>query len=129
MSKNIKKIKNIKITVFGELAVGKTQIVNVFTGINFNGYDHPGMDKINTSIKMRDDKEIKLIIFDTPGVERFHSLSINTVKHVQGVILIFDLTYMKSFQNIKSWLKEIKDINKTIPIILLGNKCDLDYKR
>jgi len=129
MSKNIKNIKNIKITVLGGLAVGKTQIVNVFTGINFNAYDHPGMDNIITYIKMRDGKTIKLIIFDTAGVERFHSLSINTVKYVQGVILIFDLTYMKSFKNIKNWLKEIKDINKTIPIILLGNKCDLDNKR
>ena len=45
-------------------------------------------------------------------------------------MIVFDLTDASSFDDIDSWIYNIKkDIDPTTPIILLGNKCDLIEKR
>lgn len=47
-----------------------------------------------------------------------------------GLILFFDLTDRKSFERLNKWLSEIAQlVYNMLPIILIGNKCDLADKR
>ncbi len=64
------------------------------------------------------------------GLERFRRISINQLKHSLGIILVYSINNRKSFDNCEEWLNEMKRNNiKDIPIILIGNKCDLEEER
>ena len=80
-------------------------------------------------MKIKNGEEIKVIIWDTAGQERFRSISLKTIKTVQGVIVVFDLMNKKSFENVVNWLNQINDNFQNISIILFGNKCDVDEEK
>jgi Ras-related protein Rab-1A len=49
---------------------------------------------------------------------------------VHGIIIVYDVTNKKSFENIKNWLLEIENNSyKGVNLILAGNKCDLTAKK
>lgn len=48
----------------------------------------------------------------------------------QGIILVYDITDEKSFENIQNWMKSIKEnASAGVERLLLGNKCDMEAKR
>ncbi len=50
----------------------------------------------------------------------------NFYKGVDGIVLVFDLTNENSFSNIPHWIRQIKlYATENVPILLLGNKCDI----
>lgn len=47
-----------------------------------------------------------------------------------GIILVYDLTNYKSFENISKWLRNINEhANEDVEKLLLGNKCDMSVER
>ena len=70
--------------------------------------------------------KIRATIYDTAGQEKFRSIIKNYYRNNNGIFLVFDLTNLKSFENLNIWIKEINSsvINKNI--IILGNKNDLN---
>jgi len=127
---NIKR-KVIRISMLGDSTVGKTSIINAFLNIEFSNtlLSNIGVEKTETKMIMKDGNEMKIIIWDTAGQERFHSIATGTIKNSQGIVVSFDLTNRKTFENVIKWLEDIRDNNNKIPIILFGNKCDLVEKR
>ena len=72
-------------------------------------------------------KEIKVIIWDVSGVERFRSMIMKNVKFSEGCVIVFDVTSKQSFENLSIWLKEIKEIEPNFNnIIIFWNKIDID---
>uniref|UniRef100_A0A8C1NQW6 small monomeric GTPase n=1 Tax=Cyprinus carpio TaxID=7962 RepID=A0A8C1NQW6_CYPCA len=48
----------------------------------------------------------------------------------QGIILVYDITDEKSYENIQNWMKSIKEnASAGVSRMLLGNKCDIESKR
>ena len=123
--------KVIRISLLGDAAVGKTSILNTFLNIEFSSstVSNIGIEKQNIKMKMKDGKEMKIIIWDTAGQDRFHSIATSTIKNSQGIVVSFDVTNKKSFENVPNWLDDIRSSNNKIPVILFGNKCDLIDKR
>ena len=126
---NIKR-RVIKIGMLGDSAVGKTAICQTYMNIEFNGevLSTIGVEKLESVVKLKNGKEIKLIIWDTAGQERFHSIALKSIKTVHGVAIVFDLTKKQSFDNINSWLDDINENLNDVCIVIFGNKCDLDKK-
>ena len=90
-------------------------------------YDTIGSDKFDKKVKLNDGNEIKLVFWDTSGQERFRAAALITLKTVEGIILVFDITDKNSFNNIERWFKDVKDSCVKEPIIILfGNKVELD---
>ena len=79
---------------------------------------------------MDNGKEIKLFLWATNGQERFHSLSLKTIKNipVTGIVIVADLTNKRTFENINIWLKNIKNKFDNPCVVLFGNKADLKDK-
>jgi len=117
----------IKLTLLGNQTVGKTSIRNAYLNIEFNEetLSTVGYNKVDTKLKLNDGKEIKLAIWDTAGQERFHSVALTSLKNSQGIILVYDVTNRKSFNDLNTWLSDIKNVTDKISIILFGNKCEL----
>ncbi len=77
-----------------------------------------------------DGKSVKLQIWDTAGQERFRNIISSYYRGAQGIMLVYDITDLESFQNLNSWLIEIeKNASKNVYKILVGNKCDMENDR
>ena len=86
--------------------------------------------KIKT-LKTKFNKIVKLQIWDSAGQERFKAITSCYYRGTHGIILCFDITDKKSFENVKMWLNEIHTHtdNKNIQIICVGTKSDLPHER
>jgi GTPase SAR1 family protein len=57
--------------------------------------------------------------------DKFRAITQNYYKGANGIILIYDINCMRSFNNIRNWLSSIKNSSpENIQVILLGNKID-----
>lgn len=75
-------------------------------------------------------KKIKLQVWDTAGQERFKTITTAYYRGAMGIILVYDITDEKSFENIQNWMKSIKEnASAGVERLLLGNKCDMEAKR
>jgi len=131
-----------KVIVVGDTGVGKTSILSrLCDGIFESHYRSTlGIDfKIKNIII--DDKKIKLQIWDTAGQERFSAIVNAYYRGTNCAIVVFDLTDLDTLSRAKTYIDQIrkfttKSISNTeniiddkIPIILLGNKVDIKFKR
>ena len=127
------KIEDIKIITLGNSAVGKSSFILKYTDNSFSQeyLSTLGVDYKHKKIKLKNGKDIRVRIFDTAGPERFKSVSFSFIKKADGVILIYDISDLDSFKAVDNWIKSIRETGKEkLPIILVGNKCDLsDNKR
>ena len=88
-----------------------------------------GIDCKFKNEKLKNGEEITVKISDTAGQEKFRSIATNFLKKADGIILVYDITYKKSFENLNRWFKDINENTTGMPIILLGNKMDLEENR
>ena len=127
MSNDGIKRKVLRISMLGDTGVGKTSIINRFLDLGFSQQiaSNIGVEKHYKEMQMNDGKKMKVILWDTAGQERFHAIATNTIKTCQGIVLSFDLTKKATFEKLADWIKEVRDINNQIPLIIFGNKCDM----
>ena len=124
--------KTLKIIILGSSEVGKTCILNRYFHNEFkeNVLSTVGIDFQTKFFKFDGDQKIKVSYIDTAGQEKFRAISVNYLKGTNGVILVFDITNKETFDLLESWLKELKDTNKSnISKVLVGNKSDLAENR
>jgi len=120
-----------KLLLIGDSGVGKSCLLLRFAD---HAYTESYISTIGVDFKIRtidlDGKTIKLQIWDTAGQERFRTITSSYYRGAHGIIVVYDVTDMDSFNNVKQWLNEIdryacENVNK----LLVGNKCDLVHKR
>lgn len=120
-----------KLLLIGDSGVGKTCLLFRFSEDNFN---QTFIATIGIDFKIRtidiDGKKIKLQIWDTAGQERFRTITTAYYRGAMGIMLVYDVTNEKSFQNISSWVRSIKEhASRDVDQMLLANKCDMRDKR
>ena len=125
--------KNQKLTLFtlGNCAVGKTSFITKYVKNISNEIYNPtlGIDFFSKIIKLENGDYCKLLFYDTAGQERYKSISFNLIKNADGIFLIYDVAERSSFDEINGWIKSIKEAKgDNFPIILIGNKCDLENR-
>jgi len=120
-----------KLLIVGDSGVGKSCLLMRFTEDNFTTEFTTtlGIDfKIKTVTV--DDKKIKLQIWDTAGQERFRSITSSYYKGAMGVLMVYDCTDEKSFQNVRNWMKNLEEHGPNdVEKILIANKVDLESSR
>lgn len=85
-----------------------------------------------SSLKKSQQTQVKLSIWDTAGQERFHSLGPIYYRDASGAVLVYDITDASSFDRVQLWVKELRKMvgeADKLPIIIVGNKCDLESQR
>lgn len=116
-----------KVVIFGDAGCGKTTLRKRFMTDIFVSDNHKtiGVD-FETKVLEVDGMEIKLLIWDFAGEERFRFMFPQYIYGAMGGILMYDITDYSSFSHIGDWLSVINGTNQRFPIILLGSKLDLD---
>ena len=121
----------IKLLVVGDSSVGKTNFITQFIENKFNQtyMTTSGMDLKTSSIVVKN-KKIRVQLWDTAGQEKYRAITKNLFLKVQGALVVYDITNDNSFTNLKTWVKSIKEeCGKSMQMIIVGNKCDLDDQR
>ena len=129
----------LKTVIVGPPSVGKTCLFNRFCfnsfdfdtsltiGLNFHSIDL----KIRKIDEMSNSKEpynvLNCSIFDFGGQERIKALLPKFLGGANGVLLVFDLTSKKSFEQLNFWYDQVVEHAKglNLPKILVGSKSDL----
>lgn len=58
-----------------------------------------------------------LFFRDTAGQERFHTITTSYYRGAMGIMLVYDITNAKSFENISKWLRNIDEVKKDADLI------------
>ncbi|XP_044630498.2 ras-related protein Rab-8A isoform X1 [Equus asinus] len=120
-----------KLLLIGDSGVGKTCVLFRFSEDAFNS---TFISTIGIDFKIRtielDGKRIKLQIWDTAGQERFRTITTAYYRGAMGIMLVYDITNEKSFDNIRNWIRNIEEhASADVEKMILGNKCDVNDKR
>ncbi|WAR28683.1 RAA5C-like protein [Mya arenaria] len=117
-------VATYKILVLGDATVGKTALLGRLVGKEFQERLRPTY--ATDFVRQK----------DTAGQERFRSVTRWQYHGVKGVAMVYDVTDQATFAHMSYWIQSVNEEiahkhNKyeTIPIVLLGNKCDLHDKR
>ena len=126
-------IEENKVVLLGESGVGKTCIMNQLMEGEFKEktFSTISAQFHRKNFKFPGNKSITLDIWDTAGQEKFRSLNKIYYKNAKGVILVYDIADIKSFNEVKNyWYNQIKEnTNNDVIIAVAANKSDLYEKR
>jgi len=121
----------LKILVIGDSGVGKSCMLLRFAD---NSFTDSYISTIGVDFKIRtitlDGKKIKLQIWDTAGQERFKTITTSYYRGAHGLIIVYDITSMDSFNSIKKWLVDVERFaSPSVLKLIVGNKSDLASRR
>ncbi|XP_037551607.1 ras and EF-hand domain-containing protein homolog [Nematolebias whitei] len=120
-----------KVVLVGNSSVGKTSLLRSFC----EGRFHPSTTAtvgIDYSVKTLtlDNMQIAMQLWDTAGQERYHSITKQFFRKADGVVVMYDVTVLESFKAVRPWLLNVQETaGEGIPILLLGNKMDMERER
>jgi len=111
--------------------VGKSALTIQFVQSKFiKDYDPTIEDSYRKQVVV-DGKVAMLTIWDTAGQEEYEALQDGYIRDADGFLVVYSITDRKSFDNAQNIYKKIlrvKDSHRE-PIILIGNKADLEDQR
>lgn len=102
---------DIKVILVGEVATGKTSLINTSIGLEFK-------DKLestqSSSIMQKkiiiNDQTYTINLWDTIGQEQYRSLTKIFYKDAAAAILVYDITRKDSFLELKNyWYDQVKE--------------------
>ncbi|CAM8956973.1 unnamed protein product [Rhodiola kirilowii] len=120
-----------KIVLIGDSGVGKSNLLSRFTRNEFclESKSTIGVEFATRTLQV-EGRTIKAQIWDTAGQERYRAITSAYYRGARGALLVYDTTKPTTFENVRRWLKELRDhADANIVIMLIGNKTDLKHLR
>ena len=118
---------SVKVTLLGSSGVGKTCIIKRYTE---DSYDENSQTTSGASYSQKplmiDNKPIQLDIWDTAGQEKYRSLGRHFYKDAYIVCLVYDITSLQSFEDLKTkWYNDLKTYGEKYNVLaVVGSKSD-----
>ena len=121
----------LKYIIVGDSSVGKSNLLMKFAHNKFIEEYQATIGVEFAAKNVEVDKQVyRIQIWDTAGQENFRSITRAYYKNSVCAMVVYDITNFKSFQNVQNWIEDIHNQSpKTVLIILVGNKIDLEDKR
>nr|CAA61434.1 RAS protein [Raperostelium minutum] len=120
-----------KLVIVGGGGVGKSALtIQLIQNHFIDEYDPTIEDSYRKQVSI-DEETCLLDILDTAGQEEYSAMRDQYMRTGQGFLCVYSITSRSSFDEINSFREQIlrvKDKDR-VPMILFGNKCDLDTER
>lgn len=127
------KLIKMKLCLVGDSAVGKTSLIRKFVSDQF---DDKYIKTIGTKVtkkvmtvqnpKNGEAVDVNLMIWDIMGDKGFrHMLTQAYFFGTHGIIGMCDVTRKKTLSALSDWMLGVKEVVNDVPVVFLGNKCDL----
>ena len=118
----------IKVILLGESFVGKTSLINISTGEKFSNTENTTFNANYRPRKFKYKEEQYIFnLWDTIGQEKYRSLTKMFFNDSQIVILVYDISVKKTFEQLNFWYDQVVESlgqNKFM-LAIVGNKKDL----
>lgn len=119
-----------KVILVGEPGVGKTSIAERGVHDKFTPHSTSTINaEYHSKIVTVEEKVLKLQIWDTCGQEAFNSVVSNFFRNTDFVLLTYSIADSNSLSNLSKWIEEIEKYVTNPPMLLIGNKMDLESER
>lgn len=120
--------KTVKCTMIGDSCVGKSSIIERIVNNSFSDNKETTLGACyHQQTEIINDISTEIQYWDTAGQERYNSLIPMYLRNADIVLLVFDLSFINSLENIEKWKRMTDQMlysNKS-KLIILGNKLDL----
>eukprot|EP01096_Ripella_sp_DP13-Kostka_P012445 TRINITY_DN520_c1_g1_i1.p1 TRINITY_DN520_c1_g1~~TRINITY_DN520_c1_g1_i1.p1 ORF type:complete len:185 (-),score=58.26 TRINITY_DN520_c1_g1_i1:272-826(-) len=120
-----------KLVVVGGGGVGKSALsIQLIQNHFIDEYDPTIEDSYRKQVTI-DDEPCLLDILDTAGQEEYSAMRDQYMRTGQGFLCVYSVTARVSFDEVTTFKEQIlrvKDADR-VPIVLAGNKCDLESER
>ncbi|KAH0786138.1 ras-related protein Rab6 isoform X2 [Histomonas meleagridis] len=122
--------ESLKVVFLGDANVGKTSIINrALKGM----FTDEIQETIGAYCQQKtidiDGNDVTLDIWDTAGQEKFRSLAPMYYRGAAAVILVYSITDLNSFQELNTWINDLKQNGSPQILFIVGNKADLEDQR
>ena len=115
----------IKVILLGESFVGKTSLINISTGEKFSNNENTTFNANYRPRKFKYKEEQYIFnLWDTIGQEKYRSLTKMFFNDSQIVILVYDISVKKTFEQLNFWYDQVVESlgkNKFM-LAIVGNK-------
>eukprot|EP01120_Amphizonella_sp_Union-15-10_P013031 TRINITY_DN5973_c0_g1_i1.p1 TRINITY_DN5973_c0_g1~~TRINITY_DN5973_c0_g1_i1.p1 ORF type:complete len:212 (+),score=28.08 TRINITY_DN5973_c0_g1_i1:173-808(+) len=120
-----------KFVLVGSSGVGKTSFMTRFIDNVFETHNTAtiGVEFHTCTLEIGVGQTVKLNVWDTAGQEKFRAITKAYYRGAQGVIVLYDITNRRSFQEVPYWFQQVNDSYADSIKILIGNKSDLEDER
>ena len=121
----------LKYVIVGDASVGKSNLLLRYTHGQFRDEYQLTIGVEFGSSNITIDKNVfRIQIWDTAGQENFKSITRSYYKNSACALIVYDITRRVSFENLSDWIEDCKNSSpKTVFMVLVGNKCDLEENR
>ncbi|KAF8351232.1 P-loop containing nucleoside triphosphate hydrolase protein [Amanita rubescens] len=121
-----------KIVIMGNSGVGKTSLLQRYTQNKFdpkNTTSTSGAFFVTKKVYVNGVK-VRLQLWDTAGQERFRSMAPMYYRGANAALILYDITNVSTFNDIRGWLQELKkNCPPELLIYIVGAKADLIGQR
>ncbi|CAK7896673.1 rheb-like protein Rhb1p [[Candida] anglica] len=120
-----------KIAVVGSRSVGKSSMTVRYVEDHFVESYYPTIENQFSKTINYKNQEFEVEILDTAGQDEFSIMNQKHLIGVHGYLLVYSVTSRQSFELIEVIRDKILNSigADTIPMVLVGNKSDLNYQR
>lgn len=124
---SFQEIPRFKIILTGNTSVGKSAILQQLIENQFSNTGTTiGVDYGSIEIEIPEKGLVKFQIWDTAGQEMYRSIVQSYFRSTGGIVLVYDTTDINSVEDLEKWQVIIQDkTTPGIPVVLVGNKCDI----
>ena len=116
-----------KICLLGDGEVGKTSLIRRYVLDQFDDqYIQTFGAKVSKKVLELEDVNLTLMIWDVLGQKTKKELHNTYYLGANGVLLVCDMTRPETLEHLENWAADLFEVSGKIPILILGNKCDLE---
>jgi GTPase KRas protein len=124
-------LREYKLVVVGGGGVGKSCLTIQLIQSHFVDEYDPTIEDSYRKQCVIDDEVALLDVLDTAGQEEYSAMREQYMRTGEGFLLVYSITDRQSFEEIMTFQQQILRVKDKdyFPMIVVGNKCDLDGER
>lgn len=124
-------LREYKIVIVGGGGVGKSALTIQFIQSHFVDEYDPTIEDSYRKQCVIDDETALLDVLDTAGQEEYSAMREQYMRNGEGFILVYSITSRLSFEEVSTFYEQIRRVKDRdfFPMVLVGNKCDLEIDR